>query len=375
MEQEVRRRSAWIAFGIALAASILLVGLVFFPLWKPLFMAAVLATATYHPYKVLERRLHGRRRLAATLMTVAIIVLLLIPASVIVTVAVREAIAAFELVRSALQEGGVDALIARLPDRVEAPIRNVLETLHLRLDALASQATGGGFSVARVVGDLITSVGHFLFELAMMLIAYYALLTDGKRFLVWVEDVSPLRGQQTIELLSEFRRVSRSVLRSTMLTAAAQSTVATIGYVIAGIPNVVFFGFLTFFASFVPSVGTSIVAVPLGIIALLLGHIWQGVFLLIWSTVIVGLVDNILKPFLIRGGMQLHGLVIFFALLGGAIVFGPIGLIVGPLSVTFFLAMIRFGYRDFSPRHPEKKPKREDLPAPAKAGDVPQPAE
>lgn len=342
-------------------------------------MAAVLATVTYGPYRALTARFRGRRRLAATVMTIGVVVLLLIPVTVIVTVAVREAIAAFELVRGALQEGGVNELVSRLPDRIEEPLRKALEMLHVRLDALASQATGGGLTVARVLGDLVASVSRFLFSLAMMLIAYYALLTEGERFLQWVEDVSPLRGQQTIELLSEFRTVSKSVLRSTVLTAAAQAAVATVGYVIAGVPQTVFFGFLTFFAAFVPSLGTSIVGIPLAVILFLAGDTWQGIFLAIWSTVIVGLVDNFLKPFLIRGGMQLHGVVIFFALLGGVIVFGPIGLIVGPLSVTFFLTMIRFGYRDFTPRAPTKEPARKTekgrLPAPAKPEDIPHPAE
>ncbi len=372
MERTVSTKSAWIAFGVALAASIFLVTNVFFPLWQPVFMAAVLATATYRPFEFVKRRLHGRKRIAATLMTIAIVVLLLIPASVIVTVAVREAVAAFELVRSALQKGGVEELVARLPDQVEGPLRNVLETLHVRLDALAGEATTGGFTVAKILGELVTGVSHFFFQLAMMLIAYYALLTEGKRLLAWIEEVSPLRGQQTLELLTELKCVSGSVLRSTVLTAAAQSAVATIGYLITGVPNTVFFGFLTFFAAFVPSVGTSIVAVPLSLVLLLFGHTWQGIFLLLWSTAVVGLVDNLLKPFLIRGGMQLHGVIIFFALLGGAIVFGPIGLLVGPLSVTFFLAMIRFGYRDSSPPRPDepKTPRS----APATPSDAPQPA-
>jgi predicted PurR-regulated permease PerM len=81
---------------------------------------------------------------------------------------------------------------------------------------------------------------------------------------------------------------------------------------------------------------------------LLLGKTGAGIFLAIWAALVVGLVDNLLKPLLMKGGMRLHGAIVFFALVGGVIWFGPVGLIAGPLAVTFFLAMVRLGQRDFS---------------------------
>lgn len=368
MTPEVRRKSAWIAFGVLLVASSLIAATILLPLWRPLFLAAVLATATYGPYQRLARRLRNRCRLAASLMTLGVIVLLVIPIAAIGTIAVREAVQAFDYVESALREGGVDELLSRLPDRVEGPVRDLVARLPVEPESLPERAAGTGVWVAGVVRDVVSSVAHVLFSTAMMLIAYFALLTEGRRFLEWIEDVSPLRGRQTIELLTEFRTVSRSVLRSTVLTAAAQSAVAAIGYVIAGVPNVVFFGFLTFFAAFVPALGTAAVALPIAGVLLLLGEIWQGIFLTVWALAVVGLVDNLLKPLLIRGGMHLHPVVIFFSLVGGLLVFGAIGLLVGPLAVTFLLTMIRFGYRDFSPRRHPAEPER--VPAPARKEDV-----
>ncbi len=369
MEPEVRRRSAWIAFGVLLVASVVLASWIFVPLWKPLFLAAVLATATHGIYARLARRLGGRPRVAATIMTLGVILLLLVPCAVIGTVLVREAIQAYETARAAIQHGGFAELAERLPPQLEEPARRILERLPAAPDDLSPDTASTGVQVARVIGGVVSSIAHLLFSAAMMLIAYFAMLTEGKRLLEWIEDVSPLRGRQTIELLTEFRTVSRSVLRSTVLTAAAQSTVATIGYLIAGVPQVIFFGFLTFFGAFIPSVGTGVVAVPIAIVLLLLGHTWQGIFLLVWALGVVGLVDNLLKPLLMRGGLQLPGVVIFFSLLGGILVFGPIGLVVGPLAVTFFLTMIRFGYRDFSPRRQPGAPDR--TPAPAREDDIP----
>ena len=168
----------------------------------------------------------------------------------------------------------------------------------------------------------------------------------GAALSAWVHQISPLIGRQTSDLLVEFRTVSKSVLT----TAGVQAAIATIGYLIAGVPQPFFFGPLTFFAALIPVVGTSLVALPLSALILLLGHPWKALFLVLWSLAVVGLVDNLLKPWLMRGGTRLHGVVVFFALLGGGLLLGPVGLIVGPLAVTFLLAMIRLGQRDFARR-------------------------
>jgi predicted PurR-regulated permease PerM len=351
MTNDPRHRSAWITFGILLAAALLLAALTFSPLWKPLLLAAVLSSATYNVYASVTKHFGGRRHLAASVMTVGVIVLLLVPVAVITSIAVREAGEAITYVRDALDKGGVSELAKRLPDRVEGPVRRFLSSLPFSVEQLPSQATGSGRTAARIFGDLLSAASHLVFSLVMMLIAYFSLLTDGSRLMHWIEDVSPLRGRQTLELFGEFRKVSRSVLGSTLATDTTQATVACIGYLIAGIPNAIFFAFLTFFCAFIPSVGTSIIALPLVGALFLFGQTWQAIFLAAWALLIVGLVDNVLKPLLLRGGMRLHGTVVFFSLVGGILVFGGIGILVGPLAVTFFLTMIRFAYRDFSP-HP-----------------------
>ncbi len=76
------------------------------------------------------------------------------------------------------------------------------------------------------------------------------------------------------------------------------------------------------------------------------GYIWQLISLAVWSIVAIGLIDNLVHPWLIRDGMHLYGVAIFFALVGGLIMFGGIGPIIGPLALEVLLAMIRFAQRD-----------------------------
>jgi len=171
-----------------------------------------------------------------------------------------------------------------------------------------------------------------------LLIAFYFLLLDGRRLVAWLASVSPVP-EETMAIATQLARASRSVLSSLFLTALVQSGAAIVGYLIAGVPQPAFFGLLTFLAAFIPSVGTSIVALPLALLMLALGHPWAALFLAIWSLAVVGLIDNVVKPLLIKGGMQINAAVLFFALIGGLGMFGAIGLIVGPLAVSLFVAL------------------------------------
>jgi predicted PurR-regulated permease PerM len=136
------------------------------------------------------------------------------------------------------------------------------------------------------------------------------------------------------------------VIVSSVATAAIQAAVALVGYLIARVPNPFFFAIVTLIVALVPAVGAGSVVLASAAIMYLGGHPYSALFLVLWGILAVGLIDNIVKPFLIRGGIELHGAVVFFALLGGLAYFGPVGLIAGPLVVSFFLAVIRMWDRD-----------------------------
>jgi predicted PurR-regulated permease PerM len=194
--------------------------------------------------------------------------------------------------------------------------------------------------------SVLIAISDFAFELAMMLITFFFVLTDGKRLVDWMCAVSPMGAGRTRELLDECRLVARSVIGSNFLTGIAQAAVATIGYLIAGAPKPVFFGLATLLASFIPSVGTAIVALPLAGLLYLMGKPVAALFLAAWALLVVSLVDNLLRPMLIKGDVQIHGALIFFSLIGGILLFGFTGLIVGPLALGVFTSLVRFHNRD-----------------------------
>jgi predicted PurR-regulated permease PerM len=333
--------SNWVLLG-----SLVLVAAVLAPLWQPLLFAAILATVLSPMQRRLQARLWEKRYAAAALNTVAVVVLILTPLTIIGIIAVRQAIETTGWIRGALNRGGVHELIRPLPDNIERFLRPIIDRLPKRLQSISNTpAEAAGWAYTQLQG-VVTTVSAFAFDLAMMLIALFFLLSDGPRLVEWIKRMSPLGGPRTQELLGEFRLVSRSVIGANFITGLLQATVATIGYSIAHVPQPVFFGLLTLLTSFIPSVGTSIVSLPLAGLLALLGHPGAALFLALWSVLFVGTVDNLVRPLLIKGDLNVHGALIFFSIIGGISLVGIVGLVVGPMALTLFLTMLRFYRRD-----------------------------
>jgi predicted PurR-regulated permease PerM len=359
-------QTAQATFGVLLLGSIILVLVVLLPVWKPIFMAVVLAAALAPINEWFARKFGGRHRLASALTTFLLVVVILGPVSGISVVAVTEAIDALAYVRSTLEEGGIQGVIAWLPDSIESSLSSAIQWLSADSESLTARAMTGGQAAMGIFGSVLTGVTGMVFNLVLTLILFHTLLEHGDDLVAWILHVSPL--PETKELLSEARRTSGFVLRSSFLTALVQGAVATIGFAIASVPNPVFFGTVALFAAFIPSIGTSLVTIPLIVLLALSGYIWQPIFLGVWAMLAIGLIDNMLNPLLIRDSVRLNGVLIFIALVGGMLVFGAIGLIIGPLAITLFLAMVRFAYRDYVERPAKAKAAIKKNAQPVEAG-------
>jgi predicted PurR-regulated permease PerM len=340
-ESAAKRRAELV---LVVLATVMMVAIVVWPLWRPLLIAAVLAGALGPFHERVVGWVRGRRSLASLLLTLGTILLILIPLTALAIVAVREALEAVGIIRKTLQSGGVAGLIERAPDSLERYLEEAQKHIPTKLEEAQDQIASGGKWAWGALSGTLGVLGRFGFQLVMMLIALFFLLRDGRRLVEWMAKASPL-GERVYELTREFRAVARSVLGANFITGAVQAVVATIGFYIARAPSPIFFGLLTLFSSLIPSVGSALVTLPVAALLLLLGHKWAALFLAAWALVVVGLIDNLLRPWLIRGGAQLHGALVFFSLIGAIGAVGAVGLFLGPLVLTFFLAAVRIDRR------------------------------
>jgi predicted PurR-regulated permease PerM len=332
---------------LLLAASLVLVAAIIRPFASALFLAAVLAV-TFHPwYSKLTRKLRGHRTTAAAIITLGLVLALVLPIGALGTIAAREAGDTFDYVHQVLAEEGVEGLIRQIPPPLQGWVDTIWRQSPSR-DQDADFIYGLERKAAGSIPRIVSNIGQVVGQTLLMIVALFFLLMDGRRLVEWVDLVSPLQRRQMRELFTEFRRVSATVLLGSVVTAAAQATVAYIGYLIARAPNAVFLGLLTFLLGLVPIIGAGGFSFLVSIFLYLTGHHTWAIFLAIWSALVVGMVDNVLKPMIIKGGMEMHGAVVFFALMGGFVAFGLVGLVLGPLSVSLLLAVLRIYERDFA---------------------------
>jgi predicted PurR-regulated permease PerM len=332
---------------VLIVLSLVLLAMVIYPFASALFVAAVLAAALMPWTERLAARLRGRRQLAAGIVTLGALLLLVVPIAAVALSLGREAVAGIGYVKETMSGEGVRGLINDLPASLRTLVEKVLEQIpggEERIQELTDTQRG---RAAAALGGVLGATTQAIVQVVMMLIALFFLLIDGRALVEWLEEVAPLKRGHVRELMEEFRKVTVAVLVSTVATAGIQALVALVGYLIAGVPHVMFFTFVTFVMAFVPAVGAGGAGLVAAALVFFRGHTGRAVFLAAWALLAVGLSDNVVKPYLIRGGVSIHGAVVFFALLGGLAAFGPIGLLLGPLVVAFFLSVVRIVRREY----------------------------
>ncbi len=310
------------------------------PFVSALLWAVVLSFSTWPVYRRLLQWLGQRRTLAAFLMTLAMILVVLLP-FLIVGLTLADSVKQLTVATRGWVEGGPPdppAWLAKIPgvgDHAAEYWRNLAKDTA----KLWSEAQRFIEPVSSWLLKAGLALGGGLIELALSVFIAFFLYRDGaaigQRLTASVERIGGERGQH---LLTVAGKTVRGVVYGILGTSLAQAVMAGIGYLIAGVPGVALLALLTFFASVVPILGTALVWLPAAIWLFYQGSTGWGIFMVVWGLGVANL-DNFIKPWLISQGSQMPFVLIFFGVLGGAIAFGFIGVFLGPtlLAVGFRL--------------------------------------
>jgi predicted PurR-regulated permease PerM len=196
-----------------------------------------------------------------------------------------------------------------------------------------------------VIGSVTGATAAFLVGLFVFLYATFVFLVHGRAIGSWIEDHAPISVEATRRLAGAFEETGRGLLIATGLTALTQGVIATVAYLVLGVPRAIVLGLFTALAALIPSVGTSLVWAPVAVGLALAGRTSAAIAMAVIGILVIGTVDNIVRPFFSRFG-QLHMPVflILVSILGGFAVFGAFGIILGPLAVRLSmeaLALVR----------------------------------
>jgi predicted PurR-regulated permease PerM len=346
-QAEPWRQVFTIGFILVFAAVVLLLVAIYRPFWKALVWASALAILVYPAHKRLRDAVGGRSTLAAGLSTAVWILVFLVPSAAVVNQLATEAV---NLWPQLIAQLGADAFQRAAQWAETSPLRTVIH-LALRVPesagafGLESQFRHGietlGNLVFRKLSGLTLSAPGLVLQLAAGIVAFFFFLREGPGWGERVRRGLPLAPADSQALIDTASRTVGAVFRGVLLTALAQAMLATLGYLVVKAPVPALLGLGTFFAALLPFVGAAAVWAPTAIGLFFTGHRGAAIGLAIWGALVVSLVDNFLRPYLIGRETRLPLLWLFLAIMGGLQVFGLTGLVLGPASLALFLACWR----------------------------------
>jgi predicted PurR-regulated permease PerM len=190
------------------------------------------------------------------------------------------------------------------------------------------------------LGAIFAGTISTVFAFFIALIGSFYFFRDGKELLDLVIKVSPLPDEEDRVIFNRLARAIRAVATGTVLVALIQGTLVAIGFTLFGIERAILFGSIASVGALMPGVGTTIVTAPAILYLFITGDSVNAVGLTVWSVLIVGFVDNLIGPYLMSRGNNMHPFIILIAVLGGLSLFGPIGFVIGPVVVTLFLVLL-----------------------------------
>lgn len=308
-----------------------------FLLW--MMIAAVLTTIFYSWYEWFLRVFRGRKAVASLVVCLLVALIVITPIAYFVFYSALRVIDSFPILSGYFTQDNINNIIGTITkSRIfgwakAGPAFDVIKNNAL---SVISGSLQWGLSAARTA---LGQTANFLISIPVILFSMFFLFMDGHTMLKKLMHWTPLPNKYDKIIFQKFRDVSISSMLSNFMTAVAQGLVGGIGFFIVGLP--VFFPAVAMgFFSLVPYVGTAIIWLPASVYLLFIGKIWQGIFLIVWGTAVIGTVDNLIRAFWIKGKAHVHPIFLIFSILGGLALFGFWGLIFGPLIISLTVTIL-----------------------------------
>lgn len=303
----------------------------------PIFWAAIIASIFYPIYKAIDRRLKVRN-LSASITLSLVLLIIIIPLIVVSSLIVKESIdlyASFSDNRGQIAESVSQTLnwIKHNPYTAQLNIDEAFWT-----EKFSDVARG---ITAFLVSSVKALTQNSIIFVVMFLITFYTLfffIRDGEELLKKLMHLCPLGDDHEKLLYQKFTSTARATIKGGLIVGLIQGALGGAMFYIAGIQGAIIWGLLMVLASSIPGFGSYIIWLPAAIIMLILGRTWTGIGMILFGSLIIGTIDNFLRPVLVGKDTSMHPLLVLLSTLGGIAVFGISGFIIGPIIASLMLA-------------------------------------
>jgi predicted PurR-regulated permease PerM len=306
-----------------------------------IFWGVVLAILFAPLHRRVLRETKHKQTVAALITLSLIIVMVILPLSMITASLVKQAAAVYDMINSGQINFG--AYFLRIMHALPQWMVNLLERFELTdLASLQQKLSEGAAQLSQTVARQAINIGgktfDFLVGLFVMLYLLFFLLRDGQSLATRIKHAFPLGSKYKQRLFNNFTTVIRATVKGNVLVAAAQGALGGLIFWFLGVEGPLLWAVVMAFLSLLPAVGAAIVWAPVAIYFLVTGAIWQGVVLIAFGVIVIGLVDNVLRPLLVGKDTKMPDYLVLLSTIGGMALFGLNGFVIGPVVAALFLA-------------------------------------
>ncbi len=311
------------------------------PYYASLFWATALAVLFQPVQRQLQTRLRGRTNIAALLTLLIVLLIVIIPTILISGALIQEIANAYKRISSG--EFNLGAYFEQVVNALPPSVHNVLNLLgigdifSLREKLTAGAMTGGKFIATQAV-SLGQNTAQLLIGLGVMLYVLFFLLRDGAQLARYCKQLIPLSEEHKQHFIRKFATVVRATVKGNIVVAITQGTLGGLMFWVLGIQGALLWGVVMTLLSLLPAVGAALIWLPVAIYFLVTGAVVEGIVLILFGVLVIGLIDNILRPILVGKDTKIPDWVILVSTLGGLAVFGLNGFVIGPLAAALFMS-------------------------------------
>lgn len=347
----------YLFIGTATAITLYLTYLVFKPFLSPIVLGIIFSIVFHPTYLKLLDFTKGRRTIASLITCLLITMIIIVPLTYVTTVFVGEITSAYNRLDEVMQSGTYRDLFPFLDNpTVQSLYKKIsrhIEILQIdiRTVFLNTFREIGSYSVGIMTGAAMNVV-IFILNIILMLFTIYYLLRDSDTIVIEIKRMIPLTERQNDKIFKRLKEIISATLYGTITSAAAQGFLGWLAFWALGIGSPVIWGVVMGLLAVLPVLGAFFIWLPASLFLLIQGSYVKAIILFLWGSLVISLIDNLIWPILVSGKAMLHPLATFFGILGGIIVFGPIGLFAGPFVIALFLILVEI-VREVS--EPEKE--------------------
>ena len=326
-------------FALLIVASLAFLA-VLAPFFEPILWATTLAILFQPVQRILLRKLGNRFTLAALCTLLIILITVIVPAMFISVAVAREGIGLYQAIASGEIDtsGPLSWAQSMWPSLMEHG-----EDLGVNLDEIKQKLSASALQGSQWVASHLLTFGQntlrFAIMFFLMLYLLFFFLRDGKQIINTIIKVLPIGDERERHLLAKFADVSRATIKGTLVVGMVQGILGGIVFALLGIESAVFWAVVMTLLSILPAVGAAIVWLPAAIYLIANGMLWQGLFLIAFGALVIGMVDNVLRPILVGRDTKMPDYLILLSTLGGLAMIGISGFVLGPVIAAFFLAI------------------------------------